>query len=561
MKKKYILALLLVFSTSIIFPQDRYKKQELSVLAKTWGFLKYYHPGIASGRHNWDSILVTSIDNIIVSKKKNQVTIELARLFEIAGANTAAAHFHREAAPIATRNYDISWIGKDKLLSQQQKQALRYTANHPYDGVNYYAQADPGNDSTVFTPNENPYRDMLFPNVNYRLLGLFRFWNVINYFYPYKYAIGEHWDLVLTRMIPLMMDVTDTISYHKALAQMSASINDSHGSLWPSVFGSLTGKYSPPFNFALIDGKAVVTKITDSVLCKQAKIQAGCVITSINKMSVKRRIRENLDYVPASNYGGKLKTMHLFILNTRDPQATYSGTDPDGKSFTTTIQQVQRNFIKDYLEFFEMTSPVITKIIEGNIGYMYLANINAQNLDSVMNSVLHTQAIIIDIRNYPNDGYVIYKLPEYFLSHPEIYARNTHPDYSLPGRFKYKIANNETNYSMVGKVNTNPYQGKIILLVDHRTQSAAEWACMALLTADRTIVIGNQTAGADGNVTRTKLPGNYNINFSGLGIYFPDGTETQRRGIPIDIKVKYTLQDIIHKNDPVLNKAIEIARQ
>jgi C-terminal processing protease CtpA/Prc len=47
-------------------------------------------------------------------------------------------------------------------------------------------------------------------------------------------------------------------------------------------------------------------------------------------------------------------------------------------------------------------------------------------------------------------------------------------------------------------------------------------------------VIGSQTAGADGNVTTVVLPGGYMASFSGLGILYPDGTQTQRTGIKID---------------------------
>ena len=43
---------------------------------------------------------------------------------------------------------------------------------------------------------------MVFPNAEYRLLALFRYWNVINYFFPYKHLIGDSWNTVLTRYIP-----------------------------------------------------------------------------------------------------------------------------------------------------------------------------------------------------------------------------------------------------------------------------------------------------------------------------------------------------------------------
>ncbi|HEU4478002.1 MAG TPA: hypothetical protein VFR80_05750, partial [Pyrinomonadaceae bacterium] len=41
---------------------------------------------------------------------------------------------------------------------------------------------------------DDPYTEMNFPTSEYRLLALFRFWNVINYFFPYKNLIGDSWE-------------------------------------------------------------------------------------------------------------------------------------------------------------------------------------------------------------------------------------------------------------------------------------------------------------------------------------------------------------------------------
>jgi len=77
-----------------------------------------------------------------------------------------------------------------------------------------------------------------------------------------------------------------------------------------------------------------------------------------------------------------------------------------------------------------------------------------------------------------------------------------------------------------------------------------------LQTVPNVTVIGRQTAGADGNVTGIPLLGGLSIYFSGLGIYYPDGRETQRVGIHIDVPVDHTIKDIINKRDPVLHKAL-----
>ena len=49
---------------------------------------------------------------------------------------------------------------------------------------------------------------------------------------------------------------------------------------------------------------------------------------------------------------------------------------------------------------------------------------------------------------------------------------------------------------------------------------------MALRTAPDNKVIGSQTAGADGNITRFFLPGGITALFTGLGVYYPDGRPT-----------------------------------
>jgi C-terminal processing protease CtpA/Prc len=45
---------------------------------------------------------------------------------------------------------------------------------------------------------------------------------------------------------------------------------------------------------------------------------------------------------------------------------------------------------------------------------------------------------------------------------------------------------------------------------------------------------------------------------SGIGVYYPDGTETQRVGIVPDIEVKPTIQGVKDKRDELLEMAIKI---
>ena len=551
----------LVLLAGPVFGQSNKQVQELALLSKTWGLLKYYHPNVATGKYDWDSALIAATKRLLHPGKGTHIRSEIDLMLSLAGKDEAPLRLPETRHALESKNYDLSWIKTSRLLSATQRATLGFIAIHPYTGINYYAQPDPNDDNAVYTPHEKPYVEMKMPDIHYRLLSLFRYWNLINYFYPYKYKIGKPWEQVLSEFIPQMAQAGDTVTYHKVLAKMAASINDSHGGLWPWVYNSIVGKYGPDFFFRIIKDKIVVTQLRGKDSVRYRNIQRGTVIDQMDGIPIKEKIREYGAYIPASNEAARLRDLHHLVLRSKNTTAVISGRQPNGTPFRERIELTEPDFIRDYMDIFDMRSSITSTMVADKVGYVVFGDISKENIDSIMLPLMSSKAIIFDMRKNMVNGYGIYNVSSYLLSRPVIYSKDTHPDYALPGMFRYDIANKGSRYETVGKNNQHPYGGKIILLVDERTQSVLEWACMIIKTAPDVTVIGSETAGADGNVTRTILPGNYNINFSGLGIYYPDGKETQRIGIHVDIPVTVTIDDLIQKRDPALLKAIEFAQQ
>jgi len=98
-------------------------------------------------------------------------------------------------------------------------------------------------------------------------------------------------------------------------------------------------------------------------------------------------------------------------------------------------------------------------------------------------------------------------------------------------------------------------------LVNEESVSRSEFIAMAFQTADNVITVGNQTAGADGDVVVSEYLGGYRTAITGTGILYPDGTETQRKGVKIDVEIKPTINGLREGRDEVLEKAIEIANE
>lgn len=84
---------------------------------------------------------------------------------------------------------------------------------------------------------------------------------------------------------------------------------------------------------------------------------------------------------------------------------------------------------------------------------------------------------------------------------------------------------------------------------------------MAYSAHPRAKVMSSTTAAADGDVSRFYLPGQLYTMFSGIGIYYPNGDETQRSGIKIDIPVSPTIKSIRAEKDELLDHAIQYLLQ
>ena len=160
-----------------------------------------------------------------------------------------------------------------------------------------------------------------------------------------------------------------------------------------------------------------------------------------------------------------------------------------------------------------------------------------------MEALKDTKAIILDIRNYPNG--TLFSMVNYITSQRNDFYKVTFPDLNYPGKFIWG------NGAL-------KYKGKVVLLVNKKSQSHAEFTIMCLQKGDNVTTIGSQTSGADGNVSRIEMVGGFKTAISGIGIFYPDNTKTQRKGVKIDIKITLTIQGIINGKDKVLDKGIEL---
>lgn len=519
---------------------DQNNIENLKKLGLIWGYLKYYHPSVAEGNYNWDYELFR-----IYKKTENASAEQRDQILTdwIKGLGKFQTAKNSEPKNVKIKP-DLDWI-TNSGFSKELTELLLQLKDAKRPKVNYYVDFFPNVDNPDFR-HENPYREMKYPDEGFRLLSLYRYWNIIQYYFPYKNLIEEDWKGVLKEFIPKFINAKDETEYNLASLELIGRIHDTHANIWGNSksLEKYFGERYSPVKLTFAENKPVVEGFYDENLGTQTGLKKGDVITEINGENMDNIIKNMLKYLPASNYPTQLRDISRKLL--RSNAETINLTIlRDGKTEEKTIKTYAYSDIKikkEPKEFFKM--------LDGNIAYVYMGSVNADLLPEVFEKIKNTKGLVIDFRSYPSD-FVVFKMGKLLKPESSDFVKFTNTSNSQPGLFTFTPS---LKTQGTGK---KSYEGKIAILINETTQSSAEYHTMAFRTAPNAKVFGSTTAGADGNVSDIKLPGNISTMISGIGIYYPDGRETQRIGIVPDVEVKPTIDGIKNNKDEVLEKSIE----
>jgi C-terminal processing protease CtpA/Prc len=417
-------------------------------------------------------------------------------------------------------------------------------------GDYHYVEIKEGHGKPYFT-NEDNYKNMPFPDDGFRLLALFRYWNIINYFFPYKHLMDKNWNSTLNEYIPLFISAKNELEYELVTVQIIGEIKDTHAQLYGGAnkIKEWKGIYYPPVYVRFIEEQLVVTDYYNYELKDKVGLEIGDIITKINGIPIKKLVEDKSKYYPASNMPTRLRNIAEDLLRSDSKEIEIDFISDKSTAQAKKLKLYPKDSL-DVYQWYRDNSNRSYKMLENNIGYVTLGSIKKEDVQIIKNEFKDTKGIIIDIRNYPS-AYIPYSLGSFFVSSSTPFVKFTNGSIDNPGEFTFTI---NSEISSEGK----SYKGKLVVLLNELSQSRAEFTAMAFRAGDNTTVIGSTTAGADGDVSWILLPGGLKTAISGIGVNYPNGGETQRIGIVPDIEVKPTIKGIRTGKDELLEKAIEV---
>jgi len=529
------------------------KTKDLLLLTKIWGFLKYHHPKIAKGELNWDYELFRFLPKYLSVASSEERDILLVNWIENLGQLDTFVQRNQGNPQIFLKN-NLDWIKGGEFSSNLKNKLIQIYENRWNETNNhYYIRVGQESETPVFR-NESAYENMPYPDAGFRLLSLMRYWNIIQYYYPYRNLIEKNWDKVFEEYLPQYILCKNELEYELATLKLICEIGDSHANIWSGAdkIDQLKGNYFSPSKVEFIENKLVVTGHFGVVPKIYTPFKIGDIITHIDDKTVEYLIDSLKIFYSGSNERTVKRDLAHEILRSVNNKVKVNFLS-GGHPFEKEIILYPRNEL-NMLDYYNKKSrESYFKVLESNVGYINTSSFSPKHIAELREKLRSTKAVIIDLR-HATPGVDIYQaLGSLFVDSSVPFVSTAVMNMNRPGEFILRSPHKIHPFG-------DTFKGKVVVLVNENTQSSQEYTAMALKAGLNTTLLGNATAGADGNITRFHLPGGILTSISGIGILYPDGKQTQKIGIIPDVFVEPTIDGIKKRKDALLEKAIEVIK-
>ncbi len=532
------------------------KEKQFLVFSKTYGFCKAYHSNVNNCNVNWDSLSFEFLKEFNDNYDSTKFESELLKYIGKAGA----------------LNVDLSipkFSYNDYLLSSDSNWFLHYNFNvntsKKFDSiwmffrpkVNCYCARSFSNSSYLKLPFDDPIFNYQLidslPTKIERDLAFVKFWNIIEYYNPNFHLIDKNKDSMFIHHYRNIIEADDKKSLYSAFDEAVSCLDDAHseGLTLSYYIDEPIYFHVPNIKVQFMDSSLVV------VLSNISGIETGSRILKIDSQLIERKIESVLKYVSARNDLVRKRFATNYLVS--GPLNSYCKLDlltPKGELKTI---DVVRN-IDLYSRFLWSPEYVIgskslreSKLLPicSDVNYVNFANIGVNDLSSLSAIFRENKSVILDLRNSPLcDAVDIHRA---LFKDPIQYVKYYLPNVRFPGLFvglNQYTGSNESNFQ---------FTSNVIILVNEYTQSMTEDLVLALKAQyPQSMIIGQHTAGANGNINVFKLFKDVEYGFTGLSTFDINNRSLFLNGITVDSVVTQSLSSFLRDKDDVVETAMHL---
>ncbi|MCL5679895.1 MAG: S41 family peptidase [Candidatus Marsarchaeota archaeon] len=387
-----------------------------------------------------------------------------------------------------------------------------------------------------------------------RLLVLYKaMHDVQNYFVHWESIPYIEIDELYKEYIKKVMDTDSRYEFAMVMKEFMAKFKNTH--TWYNDL-SLRNKYggSLPFHAIYHDYKKVWVVLSST----NKEITPGTIIKCINGEKLEAVYKRKKVYLSASS--DRMARNGLF---------EYPWLFPQRFSITTNDNRVIKITRSDKNSHMHKRVCVAKKISE-DIAYVSIPSFSSKNAvkdaTKCIKKFKKYKKLIIDLRGNEGGNTPIQLIKSLMNKK---YRRFCYTKVLLEDAVSIMMHNINGkkvmhHYKIEKSVYKNPiknsYSGKLVILVDQTTMSAAEDFVFPFKDNKRAKIIGIKTAGSNGNTYVDNYKNEIFIGVGSVGVTFPDGSRFEGRGIKPDKEVYPSIRNIKDGKDVILEAAIKMLK-
>ena len=305
--KKITLFTLFIIVQQFIFAQ----KNQYADFIKTWNFVKYYHPDLASGKIDADSLFLVNIEKVRPKQNFNEIITLLTQNLNTQFSSPPIIDNNKD---ILSVNQNFDWFQKNKKITAENKNLLNNIYKNRFD----YGLLPKG--KSVSDEKEYPFPKEENLPLKYRLLTMAKIQGTVDYLFPHKYLMDKNFDSYFNTLLDEAVQSSTRKDFEMVLAKAVSQFQDSHAF---SFYRQLNYKdkilfnvsYYSPFDFQIVGDHLLVTHLIFPEICSKAHIKTGDKITEINGKKVSEIIKEKSRLLSVSNHQKLLYVLSTYEYN------------------------------------------------------------------------------------------------------------------------------------------------------------------------------------------------------------------------------------------------------
>ena len=359
-------------------------------------------------------------------------------------------------------------------------------------------------------------------------------WNVFQHFYPYFDVVGVDWEEELSKTLRNVYAGKTEPDYFKTLSKMVAKLKDGHG----VVSTQKIVRWGLPIQVGWIQNNVVVLASSDTT-----QFQIGDIIKSIDGRSALEELQEQENLISGSSQLKRYRALNMFGSDFLQSEANVIVIRNNKNVKIKSTRQTRcnlffdpRGYSYDFIDFKDST---------------YYFNNCTIDSKEVMTKLVNAKGLIINSLDFEG----LFKLISHIIKEP-VWS----PKWNIPINIYPDRMNTIFDTTRRWKIEPRePFiKAKLIFLTHPDDVSSRETLLGIVDYYKLGKLVGDTTAGTNGNANYINLMGDYRIMWTGLKTLKHDGSQHHLIGFRPDYPVKRTIEAITEGRDEYREKAKKV---